>query len=49
MGFCTGFIYEIYLLTHEAYIKETYSHFSSSSELIERTLIAIHNTIIIII
>lgn len=37
MYFCTGFIYEIYLLIQEAYSIGSYSHLSSSSE---------HNTII---
>jgi len=32
LGFCTGFIYEIYLLINEAI--KTYSHFSSTSEVI---------------
>jgi hypothetical protein len=46
---CTGFTYGIYLLIHETKTIETYAHFSSASELIEGTLIAFHNTIIVII
>jgi len=43
------FTYKIYPLIHQPYTIETYAHFSSASGLKEETLIAFHNTIIIII
>jgi len=49
MVFVQGFTYGIHLLTHKAHAIETYHHFTSPSERKGGTLIAIYNTIIIII